>query len=105
MKKMMILMMLAATLTACSSEDPFSDYNNSWASGGNNGGGMSGGTSTATGELTTFTVNIDKTTAEPSLPTRPMPTTLTLRTTSRSTRLRHRSASTCRTPQPRRRTV
>ena len=66
MKKMMILMMLAATLTACSSEDPFSDYNNSWASGGNNGGGMSGGTSTATGELTTFTVNIDKTTAEPT---------------------------------------
>ena len=63
---MMILMMLAATLTACSSEDPFSDYNNSWASGGNNGGGMSGGTSTATGELTTFTVNIDKTTAEPT---------------------------------------
>ena len=66
MKKIMIVMMMAA-LTACSSEDPFSNNNSNWNNSNTNGGGStSGGSSTATGELTTFDINIDKTTAEPT---------------------------------------
>ena len=67
MKKKMFLLMtavLAAGLTACTSDDPLSSYNNAdWTSGG---GSTSGGTSTTTGDLTSFTVAIDKTTAEPT---------------------------------------
>ena len=53
-------------MTACSSEDPFSEYNNYDWNTSNNGGSTSSGTSTTSGELTTFTVEIDKTTAEPA---------------------------------------
>ena len=69
MKKMMMLMMLSASLTittACSSEDPFDSYT---FGGGTIGGGTTtgGGTvSTGSGELTSFAVEIDKTTAEPA---------------------------------------
>ncbi len=75
MKKTMILTMLAATtmmLTACSTDSPYDEYSN--FNPGTNGGVPSSGdipnggngTSTAgTGELTTYQVAIDKTTAEP----------------------------------------
>ena len=71
MKKMM-MMMLAVSLmamTACNADDPFESYNNSngnqWSSGG--GSSMNGGgSSTTSGELTSFTVSIDKSTAEPT---------------------------------------
>lgn len=68
----MIWMLLSAsvmTMTGCSADDPYSDYYNNW---GNNWGDNetptqnNSGSSTTTGELTTFTVNIDKTTAEPT---------------------------------------
>ena len=65
MKKMMMMIAMAATLTACTSDDPFSEYENIW---NNNGGGnsMSSGSSSTSGELTTFDVAVDKTTAEPA---------------------------------------
>ena len=71
MKKTTINLMLMASIamiTSCSAEDPFSDISNNW---GNNWGGdvptqNTGGTSSTTGELTTFDVSIDKTTAEPT---------------------------------------
>ena len=67
----MTKMMLMASITifaSCSAEDPFSDINN-WNSGWGNTetpGLTSSGSSTTTGELTTFIVNIDKSTAEPT---------------------------------------
>ena len=68
-KKMFLAMMLVATaitLVGCSSEDPFSDYNDDFGDYGG-GGAMGGGSATAgSGELTTFTVAIDKSTAEPA---------------------------------------
>jgi len=68
MKKMMFLMALmasAAMTSGCSSEDPFSDdtWNDGWNSGGTTG---QSGSSSTTGDLTTFKVVIDKTTAEPT---------------------------------------
>jgi hypothetical protein len=77
MKKTMILTMLAATsmmLTACSTDSPYDAYNsnlNPGTEGGITGGGdipnTGSGTSTAaSGELTTYQVAIDKTTAEPA---------------------------------------
>ena len=72
MKQTMIWMLLSAsvmTMTGCSADDPYSDYYNNW---GNNWGDNetptqnNSGSSTTTGELTSFTVNIDKTTAEPT---------------------------------------
>ena len=73
MKNSIIRMMLLAsvvTFASCSADDPFSDLYNS---GNNNtwGGNEivtpgSSGSSATTGELTTFSVSIDKTTAEPS---------------------------------------
>ena len=71
MKKAMTKMMLMASvalLTNCTADDPFSDYTNSWADSWTNNGtnGNSSGSSTTTGELTTFTVNIDQTSAEPT---------------------------------------
>ena len=75
MKKMMILTMVAAFTvlnTACSTEDPLTSSNSSTVNptgtaGGNGAGGSStGGSSTVTGDLATFTVAIDKTTAEPT---------------------------------------
>ena len=71
MNKTMTKMMLLASITifaSCSAEDPFSDMNN-WNSGWGNTetpGLTSSGSSTTTGELTTFIVNIDKSTAEPT---------------------------------------
>ena len=73
----MILTMLAATsmmLTACSTDSPYDAYNNNFnpgTEGGITGGGdipnTGSGTSTAgSGELTTYQVAIDKTTAEPT---------------------------------------
>ena len=68
MKKISYFMMLAASvavLTCCSAEDPFEDFvgnsNNSW-----NVGAQTSGNSATIGELTTFDVAIDKTTAEPT---------------------------------------
>ena len=73
MKKMMFLMMLSASmavLTACSSDDPFDSTNNNvyYPGDTNMGGGMgSNGSSTAgSGELLNFSVDLDKTTAEPA---------------------------------------
>ena len=63
MKKMMIVMMMAA-LTACSSDDTF---DNNWNNGGMPGGNAGGGSASAdSGELLTYDVAIDKTTAEPT---------------------------------------
>jgi len=75
MKKMMILTMVAAFTvlnTACSTDDPLTSSNSSTViptgtAGGNGAGGSStGGSSMVTGDLATFTVAIDKTTAEPT---------------------------------------
>ena len=72
MRKVMIFAMFVISLTimtCCSAEDPFSDYgdmnDSNWNRGEtpmNNGSGSS----TTTGELTSFSVKIDETTAEPS---------------------------------------
>lgn len=67
MKKTLVFAMLIASvvaMTCCTSDDPFQEYynNNEW----NNGGNMSNGNSATTGELTSFDVAIDKTTAEPA---------------------------------------
>ena len=72
MKKILFLSMFAASvtvMTCCTAEDPFEEYSNNgnnsiyeW----NNGGNMPGGSSATTGELATFDVAIDKTTAEPT---------------------------------------
>ena len=68
MKKILFYSVFAAihsVMTGCMSEDPFENNgNNGW----NNGGGMFGGNgnSTTTGELTTFDITIDKTSAEPT---------------------------------------
>ena len=61
---MMLLASMAAVTTACTSDDPFSNYAddiNNWS-----GGYTGGGSSSATGELTTFDVSIDQVTAEPA---------------------------------------
>ena len=72
MKKILFLSMFAASvtvMTCCTAEDPFEEYSNNgnnsiyeW----NNGGNMPGGSSATTGELATFDVATDKTTAEPT---------------------------------------
>ncbi len=68
MKKTMIFSMFVASLavmTSCTAEDPFEGYsNNGWSNNGNAAGGN--GSATTTGELTTFDIAIDKTTAEPT---------------------------------------
>ena len=78
MKKTMILSLLAAALTTantgCTTDDTLDSYtktttptDNSGNNGNNGGGGGSNtGGSTATGDLATFTIAIDKTTAEPT---------------------------------------
>ena len=61
------LMAMMAVVTACSAQDPFSDYQG--YDGANGMGGMSGSNgsmSASSGELLTFSIDIDKTTAEPS---------------------------------------
>lgn len=64
----MMLMASVALLTGCSADDPFSDYTNSWADNWTNNGTNenSSGSSTTSGDLTMFTVNIDQTSAEPT---------------------------------------
>ncbi len=71
MKKIMMSAMLIASIavmTGCSADDPFEDYNengnNGWNTGSNTPGGN--GSSATTGELATFDVAIDRTTAEPT---------------------------------------
>ncbi len=70
MKKIMTFVMLIASvavITCCSAQDPFEEF-----SGGydwNNGGGFTpggNGSSATTGELATFDIAIDQTTAEPT---------------------------------------
>ena len=68
-RKMFNMMLIASMsmLTACSQEN-FDDYYNNWNNGGTNNmsGGGSGSATAGSGELTTFTISIDKTTAEPT---------------------------------------
>ena len=69
MKKIMISMMLAASIAVmmcCSGEDPFEEFEN--IEGGNTGGNnpVGNGNSATTGELATFDIVIDKTTQEPT---------------------------------------
>ena len=72
MNKTLITAMLTACMTlmtSCSSDDPFeidSVTPDSSSSGGSTGGDAGSGSSSATGSLTSFTVSIDKTTAEPT---------------------------------------
>jgi hypothetical protein len=71
MKKNMFSMMLITAvmtiLTACS-KDNLEDYYNKWSNNGANSTtpGGTGSASAGSGELTTFTIDIDKTTAEPT---------------------------------------
>ena len=69
-RKMFSMMLIASMsmLTACS-QDNFDDYYNNWNNGGTNNmsGGGSGSATAGSGELTTFTISIDKTTAEPTV--------------------------------------
>jgi len=70
MKKTMLLTMAAVLMTAttaCSSEDPLSSNSNYVMPTSNTGGNSySGSSSVATGDLTSFTVSIDKSTTEPT---------------------------------------
>ena len=73
MKRMMFFTMLMASLvvlTCCSADDPLSDLYDDpeeWNQGGSLVPGNNGsGSSATTGALSTFTVNLDQTTAEPT---------------------------------------
>lgn len=72
MKTMIKMMLLASTvmMTSCMADDPFSDGSNNWDYSWDDNGSTttpgSGGSSTTTGELTTFSVSIDQTSAEPT---------------------------------------
>ena len=75
MKKVIYVMMLIASMTgwtACTSEDPISDWYNNGLTPYNNGnnqdnnGGNQGISSDTSSELLSFAVNIDKTTVEPA---------------------------------------
>ena len=72
MKTMIKMMLLASTvmMTSCLADDPFSDGSNNWDYSWDDNGSTttpgSGGSSTTTGELTTFDVNINQTSAEPT---------------------------------------
>lgn len=64
MKTISILAIMAASaimLTSCSADDPFEEYNSS----SSNAYSSTGGSSVTTGELVTFDVAVDKSTAEP----------------------------------------
>ena len=69
---MIKMMLLASTvmMTSCLADDPFSDGSNNWDYSWDDNGSTttpgSGSSSTTTGELTTFDVNIDQTSAEPT---------------------------------------
>ena len=66
-KNYVVLLISVALMTCCTAEDPFSN-SSSWNNGSGTGfpGQSSGSSSTTTGELTTFTVDIDNTSAEPT---------------------------------------
>ena len=69
MKKFFVLTLTVITavfMSSCSAEDPFNEYfgNNGWNNSGLTPGGS--GNSITTGELTTFDIAIDQTTAEPT---------------------------------------
>ena len=69
MKKFFVLTLTVITavfMSSCSAEDPFNEYfgNNGWNNSGLTPGGS--GSSITTGELTTFDIAIDQTTAEPT---------------------------------------
>ena len=73
MKKTMFLWTLMATMavvTACSAQDPYSEFQSYIDSKGTGGtgaiSGSNGTMSASSGELLTFSIDIDKTTAEPS---------------------------------------
>ena len=72
MKKIVFGMMLMASvagITSCSADDPFDSNYNSVVPGGNGtvvNGGNSGNSSAGSGELLSYAVTIDKTTAEPA---------------------------------------
>ena len=72
MKKILFLSVFAASvtvMTCCTAEDPFEEFSNNGNNNNyewNNGGSTPGGSSATTGELATFDVAIDKTTAEPA---------------------------------------
>ena len=75
MKTMIKMMLLASTvmMTGCLADDPFSEDTNKWDYSWDDNGSTttpgSGSSSTTTGELTTFDVNIDQTSAEPTTTT------------------------------------
>ncbi len=75
MKTMIKMMLLASTvmMTSCLADDPFSDGSNNWVYSWDDNGSTttpgSGSSSTTTGELTTFSVSIDQTSAEPTTTT------------------------------------
>ena len=75
MKTMIKMMLLASTvmMTSCLADDPFSDGSNNWDYSWDDNGStttpVSGSSSTTTGELTTFSVSIDQTSAEPTTTT------------------------------------
>ena len=67
MKKTLFYSILAVSvmsITCCTAEDPYETYQNSY--NGNNEGNMSNGNSSTSGELTSFDIAIDKTSAEPT---------------------------------------
>ena len=72
MKTKIKMMLLASTvmMTSCLADDPFSDGSNNWDYSWDDNGSTttpgSGSSSTTTGELTTFSVSIDQTSAEPT---------------------------------------
>ena len=72
MKTMIKMMLIASTvlMTSCLADDPFSDGSNNWDYSWDDNGSTttpgSGSSSTTTGELTTFSVSIDQTSAEPT---------------------------------------
>ena len=72
---MIKMMLLASTvmMTSCQADDPFSDGSNNWDYSWDDNGSTttpgSGSSSTTTGELTTFSVSIDQTSAEPTTTT------------------------------------
>ena len=61
-----MLMASIAAMTSCTAEDPFEGFNsgNAWNNNGNMYGGN--GSSATTGEIATFDIAIDQTTAEPT---------------------------------------
>ena len=68
----MMLMASAVMMTGCQADDPFSENDNNWDNNSGNNETItppdsnSGSSSTTTGELATFSINIDQTSAEPT---------------------------------------